>query len=294
MKKTITTTTTTDTTMHMQATPIAAIVEKIVEKIDAAKELAVDEQAVFDSLTLQDWADALNAKVPCLSFADAAAKAATKAAKDGKAADLLKRDRDAMFAAFISDPFYTGKVIRADKKTGAYVVADVKRQLNFFDLERAFQLSKSKETDANGFAIPNKTATLGASKDWDILFNMFIDNLVKSMAADVTAKAPSLTDPTFAAKAEKDMEGYGLAKLEAQLRKVVAAILGDEISPKMLKQDVKFLREALTDVKFTDIRVKNEKAMMGALFMALKVRTTEDGNYSIISRMKMHKAKKEG
>lgn len=265
----------------------------IIAKINDAKELSSEEQATLDAMTLQDWCDALNAKVPCLSFADAAAKAATKAAKDGKAADLLKLDRDAMFASFISDPFYTGKVIRADKKTGAYVVADVKRQLNFFDLERAFQLSKSKETDANGKAIPDKTATLGVSKDWDILFNMFLDNLVKSMAADITAKAPSLTDPTFAAKAEKGMDGVGLAKLEAQLRKVVAAILGDEIAPKMLKQDVKFLREALTDVKFTDIRVKNEKAMMGALFMALKVRT-EDGSYSIISRMKMHKAQKEG
>ena len=268
----------------------------IIAKINDAKELSLEEHATLDAMTLQDWCDALNAKVPCLAFADNAAKAATKAAKDGKAADLLKLlklEHDAMFASFIADPFYTGKVIRADKKTGAYVVADVKRQLNFFDLERAFQLSKSKETDANGKAIPDKTATLGASKDWDILFNMFLDNLVKSMAADVTTKAPSLTDPTFAAKEEKGMEGVGLAKLEAQLRKVVTAILGDEIAPKMLKQDVKFLRESLTDVKFTDIRVKNEKAMMGALFMALKVRT-EDGSYSIISRMKMHKAQKEG
>ncbi|MBN3028364.1 hypothetical protein JXX19_18355, partial [Ruthenibacterium lactatiformans] len=72
-----------------------------------------------------------------------------------------------------------------DKKTNAYKVADVKKQLNFYDLNRAFQLKHSKELDANGNPILNKAVTVANDDNFDLYLRMFLDNIAQSIADDI-------------------------------------------------------------------------------------------------------------
>lgn len=265
----------------------------IIAKIRNANALTKEEETTISAMSLQDWADLLNAGESVNDLADKAAKAETARIKEDKCASLLSMEREEMFREFIANPYYTGQRIVLDKKTSAWKVADIKKQLNFYDLNRAFQVKNAKETDENGKPIANKAVTIAEDAKFDIYLRMFLDNVAHAIADDVKTKAPELTDTKAAAKAEAGMDGYGLAKLEGQLRKVCAAILPESITPKMLKEDVRFIREAASSVKFSTIMVFNEKAMMNAIFMAIKVRS-ENGKYEMKSRAACHRAKKEG
>lgn len=265
----------------------------IIENIRAAKELSVEEKAQFDALTLQDWADLLNDGEKVTDLADKAAKNKTLQIKKEKCAEFLTMDREAMFTAFIDDPFYMTKRIVLDKKTSAYKVADVKKQLNFYDLNRAFQLKNSKELDANGNPILNKAVTIANDSKFDLYLRMFLDNIAQSIADDIKIVSPALTDLQAQKKAEYGMEGIGLAKMEEQLRKVCAAICPESVLPKMLKEDVKFIKISAANVKYDAIQVFNEKTMMNAIFSAIKTRK-EGGKYKMTSKAACHRAKKEG
>lgn len=265
----------------------------IIENIRAAKELSNEEKAQFDALTLQDWADLLNAGEKVTDLADNAAKEETRRIKTAKCAEFLTMDREAMFTAFIDDPFYMTKRIVLDKKTSAYKVADVKKQLNFYDLNRAFQLKNSKELDANGNPILNKAVTIANDSKFDLYLRMFLDNIAQSIADDIKIASPALTDLQAQKKAESGMNGIGLAKMEEQLRKVCAAICPESVLPKMLKEDVKFIKISAANVKYDAIQVFNEKTMMNAIFSAIKTRK-EGGKYKMTSKAACHRAKKEG
>ena len=264
----------------------------IIENIRAAKELSNEEKAQFDALTLQDWADLLNAGEKVTDLADNAAKEETRRIKTAKCAEFLTMDQEAMFTAFIDDPFYMTKRIVLDKKTSAYKVADVKKQLNFYDLNRAFQLKNSKELDANGNPILNKAVTIANDSKFDLYLRMFLDNIAQSIADDIKIVSPALTDLQAQKKAEYGMEGIGLAKMEEQLRKVWAAICPESVLPKMLKEDVKFIKISAANVKYDAIQVFNEKTMMNAIFSAIKTRK-EGGKYKMTSKAACHRAKKE-
>lgn len=166
----------------------------IIENIRAAKELSVEEKAQFDALTLQDWADLLNDGEKVTDLADKAAKNKTLQIKKEKCAEFLAMDKEAMFTAFIDNPFFVSKRIVMDKKTNAYKVADVKKQLNFYDLNRAFQLKHSKELDANGTPILNKAVTVANDGKFDLYLRMFLDNIAQSIADDIKSESPALTD----------------------------------------------------------------------------------------------------
>ena len=121
----------------------------------------------------------------------------------------------------------------------AYKVADVKKQLNFYDLNRAFQLKHSKELDANGTPILNKAVTVANDGKFDLYLRMFLDNIAQSIADDIKSESPALTDSQAQSKAEFGMEGIGITKMEEQLRKVCATICPESVLPKMLKEDVR-------------------------------------------------------
>ena len=265
----------------------------IIENIRAAKELSVEEKVQFDALTLQDWADLLNDGEKVTDLADKAAKNKTLQIKKEKCAEFLAMDKEAMFTAFIDNPFFVSKRIVMDKKTNAYKVADVKKQLNFYDLNRAFQLKHSKELDANGNPILNKAVTVANDDKFDLYLRMFLDNIAQSIADDIKIASPALTDLQAQKKAESGMNGIGLAKMEEQLRKVCAAICPESVLPKMLKEDVKFIKISAANVKYDAIQVFNEKNMMNSIFAAIKTRK-EGGKYKMTSKAVCHRAKKEG
>ena len=89
------------------------------------------------------------------------------------------------------------------------------------------------------------------------------------------------------------MNGIGLAKMEEQLRKVCAAICPESVLPKMLKEDVKFIKISAANVKYDAIQVFNEKNMMNSIFAAIKTRK-EGGKYKMTSKAVCHRVKKEG
>ena len=66
------------------------------------------------------------------------------------------------------------------------------------------------------------------------------------------------------------MNGIGLAKMEEQLRKVCAAICPESVLPKMLKEDVKFIKISAANVKYDAIQVFNEKNMMNLFLQQSK------------------------
>lgn len=265
----------------------------IISKIRNAKELTSEECKGYEEMSLQDWADLLNAGEKVQDLSDAAAKKETEKIKAAKCAEFLSMDKETMFTAFIENPFYMGKRIQLNKKTNAFSVVDVKRQLSFYDLERAYQIQNSTETNEKGEAMPNKTVTIAVNAHYDCLLRMFLDNICRAIADEVKTSAPELTDTVAAHKKEAGMEGFGLAKLEEQLRKVCAAVCPESVLPKMLKVDVKFIEYAATRVKYQSIQVFNEKAMINAIFMAIKTRK-EGGKYEMISRAACHRVKKEG
>ena len=63
--------------------------------------------------------------------------------------------------------------------------------------------------------------------------------------------------------------------------------------PKMLKEDVKFIKISAANVKYDAIQVFNEKNMMNSIFAAIKTRK-EGGKYKMTSKAVCHRAKKEG
>lgn len=226
-------------------------------------------------------------------MADKAQRTKTLQIKKEKCAEFLAMDKEAMFTAFIDNPFFVSKRIVMDKKTNAYKVADVKKQLNFYDLNRAFQLKHSKELDANGNPILNKAVTVANDDNFDLYLRMFLDNIAQSIADDIKIASPALTDLQAQKKAESGMNGIGLAKMEEQLRKVCAAICPESVLPKMLKEDVKFIKISAANVKYDAIQVFNEKNMMNSIFAAIKTRK-EGGKYKMTSKAVCHRAKKEG
>ena len=135
----------------------------IISKIRNAKELTSEERKGYEEMSLQDWADLLNAGEKVQDLSDAAAKKETEKIKAAKCAEFLSMDKETMFTAFIENPFYMGKRIQLNKKTNAFAVVDVKRQLSFYDLERTYQVQNSKETNEKGEAMPNKTVTIAVN-----------------------------------------------------------------------------------------------------------------------------------
>lgn len=169
----------------------------------------------------------------------------------------------------------------------------MKKQLNFYDLNRAFQLKHSKELDANGTPILNKAVTVANDGKFDLYLRMFLDNIAQSIADDIKIASPALTDLQAQKKAESGMDGIGLAKWRNSCARFVPAICPESVLPKMLKEDVKFIKISAANVKYDAIQVFNEKNMVNSIFAAIKTRK-EGGKYKMTSKAACHRVKKEG
>ena len=169
----------------------------------------------------------------------------------------------------------------------------MKKQLNFYDLNRAFQLKHSKELDTNGNPILNKAVTVANDDNFDLYLRMFLDNIAQSIADDIKIASPALTDLQAQSKAEFGMEGIGITKMEEQLRKVCATICPESVLPKMLKEDVRFIKRSASNTKYDTIQIFNEKSLMNLIFAAIKTRK-EGGKYKMTSKAACHRVKKEG
>lgn len=257
-----------------------------------------EQTETLKAATLSDLVAALNEDATILPYVQQRAAEQKKEQIRKKAEQFAAEyaeDAIAMFKAFIADPFTTFSVISENTKKGeksrSFELAERKYQVSFYQVERAFQLMKSKDTDESGNPLPNKSVTIAADPQFEIKLRMFLDNLAKNIAGDLGAKAPVLTDKQAEQKTG-DFAQNSRAALEKQLNAVVSAILPGEVCPKMIKADVKFLGLALTRVRYTRVTMANEKGLMNALFAALKVRT-EKAAYDFQSKARCHRAKKD-
>lgn len=180
-----------------------------------------------------------------------------------------EKGRAEMFKEFIANPNYTALVLSQDPKTGEYKTGDRKKEVSFSKLDRLYQLSKSTENDSEGKPIANKAVTLASDKKYDIMFNMLVDNIARFNAKEieVTAPASSLESKT---RAEYGFDGeVNITRLTAQLNKVVAAILPDDLPVELLKMHTKYMVMASTSYKARKIVGSKESILMSALFGAL-------------------------
>lgn len=257
-----------------------------------------EQTEILKAATLSDLVAALNEDATILSYVQQRAAEHKKEEIRKKAEQFAadyEKDATAMFKAFIADPFTTFSVVSENTKKGensrSFELVERKYQVGFYQVERAYQLMKSKESDENGNPLPNKAATIAVDKQFEIKLRMFLDNLAKNIAGDLGTKAPVLTDK----QAEQKTGDFALnsrSALEKQLNAVVSAILPEEVCPKMIKADVKFIGLALTRVRYTQVTMANEKGLMNTLFAALKVRT-EKAAYKFQSKAACHRAKKD-
>lgn len=200
-----------------------------------------------------------------------------------------EKGRAEMFKEFIANPNYTALALSQDPKTGEYKTGDRKKEVSFSKLDRLYQLYKSTENDSEGKPIPNKSATLASDKKYDVMFNMLVDNIARFNAKEieVTAPASSLESKT---RAEYGFDGeVNITRLTAQLNKVVAAILPDDMPVELLKMHTKYLVMASTSYKARKIVGSKESILMSALFGALdnKINGTK---LVYESKAKVHKA----
>ena len=92
----------------------------------------------------------------------------------------MMTDRKKAFTDLLETPCYT-KIVVIENQNKTFKIDDTKTVLfKFSTLEKAYQLSKSKETDKNGKAIPNKSVTIFDALRFYGLMATFIRNLQKS------------------------------------------------------------------------------------------------------------------
>lgn len=278
---------------------VSAIVAFATNGDNSFADLTADEMAVVSGLTGEDLAEIRNADPRTGKYCEIRLKALRIKARNEKAAELLGMSRGPMFTEFIQNPAYTFPVLAVDKDTGKWVSRDSSRTLSFLELDKAFQLRESKETDSNGNPLPNKTVTLGSDSKWELFLGMFLDNLQLNNAQNNTLQAlkPTATYCGEKAKAEYGFDGCGKEKLKAQLRALVAAIIPEELVPAMSKADVGYLLTAVSSVKEDSdhtgkVIVMTEKKLLQSVFVTVKTRTN-NSNYATESKAAVYKTEKE-
>lgn len=207
----------------------------------------------------------------------------------------LEADRVAMFTDFINNPMAETVRLKQDIKTGEYALTNGEKQISFMQLESAFQkLHGTKHADGSVEADTEKT--LAQSKRYYAMLAYFVDNLMRNIAGDLSEQAKKVNVPTLTTKqdrpADYDFSGSSLSALESQLRAIVNTILPADMSVKMLKVDVKALKQAATTEKVMKFTMANESRMMDKIFAAIRIRMNDEA-YELASKAKAHKPAKE-
>lgn len=207
----------------------------------------------------------------------------------------LEADRVAMFTDFINNPMAKTVRLKQDAKTGEYALTNGEKQISFMQLESAFQ-KRHGTKHADGSVEADTEKTLAQSKRYYAMLTYFVDNLMRNIAGDLSEQAKEVNVPTLTTKQDKpadyDFSGSSLSALEGQLRAMVNTILPADMSVKMLKVDVKALKQAATTEKVMKFTMANESRMMNKIFAAIRIRM-DDEAYELTSKAKAHKPAKE-
>lgn len=170
--------------------------------------------------------------------------------------------------------------METDKDTGEFIIIERPRQIGFKQLDNAF-------AEAN----PEKK-TLANSMRYYGMISLFVHNLACNITEDLSEEAHKVTVPEFHGKQETefDFSACSMTGLEKQLNAIVAAILPQELAPKMLKADVKVIRLACVQDKMLRFTIQNESRIINMIFNAIKIRMNDEA-YVVSSRAKCHKVK---
>ena len=145
------------------------------------------------------------------------------------------------------------KVVIAENDCGTIKFDDTKKSfVKFADLENAYQLYKSTETDKNGHKIKNKSVTIfGALRFYGLcdafIRNMFIGNLTIDNEKAVNLSKVKIADKTiFDENDGKCFASNSNNALEKQLN-ILARFF--DIDVKMLKKDLPILKLSAQKIK---------------------------------------------
>jgi hypothetical protein len=138
-----------------------------------------------------------------------------------------------------------------NKKTGEVVLNQKNHMVNWYKLEKAYQLNQSTEKNEKGEPMPKKTATLADEKGYTVPLACFIDNMVLSKSESIGTKF----DTPFAAETKKrlGMDKHSKTALIEQLNIVCKAIAGKD-APKMIGCDVVFVNDVVTKANVDDCK----------------------------------------
>ena len=209
-------------------------------------------------------------------------KADSVASRDARISDLLAMERNPFFVEFINNPLYTAFKLGIDKESEDYTIVERPRQIGFKQLDDAYaKLGKDTKTLAN-------------SMRYYGMISLFVHNLARNIAGDLSVENHKVTVPEFYGEkeCEFDFSGCSMVALESQLNAIINAILPQEIAPKMLKADVKAIRLACVQDKMLKFTIQNEARIINKIFNAIEIRMNEKA-YTLESRAHCHKAKAE-
>lgn len=253
---------------------INATVEAI-EKAKTAEELVSELNAKRATLTQPEIA-------PLTSAINEKLKAENGEAKTEYIKALLSTDKITMFNTFIDVPCYTVKRLTNDKDTGDFVLVDGKRQLNFAQLDSAYE----KENDGN---------TLANAKNYHRMVANFTHNIGVKIAGDLSEDkdVKKVCIPVYQGEKETevDFSKASITALETQLNAIVTTILPNEICAKMLRSDVRAICQAATQEKMLCFTLKNEIRILNSIFNAIRIRKNNEA-YTLESKAKCHKESK--
>ena len=209
-------------------------------------------------------------------------KADSIASRDARINELLAMERNPLFVEFINSPLYTAFKLGIDKESEDYTIIERPRQIGFKQLDDAYaKLGKDTKTLAN-------------SMRYYGMISLFVHNLARNIAGDLSVENHKVTVPEFYGEkeCEFDFSGCSMVALESQLNAIINAILPQEIAPKMLKADVKAIRLACVQDKMLKFTIQNEARIINKIFNAIEIRMNEK-TYTLESRAHCHKAKAE-
>lgn len=246
------------------------------------------------ALTVADLAELRNENKKASAFCEKRAKVIKLAARNARADELLAMERVAMFREFIANPTYSYSKLNLDTKKDEWEAVKADGTLSFRELEGRYQLKMSKEVDANGKPILNRSATIAVDPKWELLVGMFLDNLQLNNAKAFDQATISLQDSACGNDAKKKygFDGVGKEKLKDQLRKVVSALVPDELVPAMDKSDVGYLLTATDTARKGTIKVLSEKNLTEEIFVTIRTRTNS-GKYARNSKARIYRVPEE-
>lgn len=156
----------------------------------------------------------------------------------------LAKDRQKAFAWLLANPSFD-KVVYKVNENGTFEVESKTTLFKFANLEKAFQISKSKDTNKKGDPIPNKSVTVFGALRFYGLVSVFVRNLQKQNFEIDESQGFALENVVIDEKTvfEKG-EGECFASnsnnaLEKQLN-VIVKVFGYDV--KMLKKDLPILK----------------------------------------------------